>query len=1018
MFGVLKGEGQMVSRRRGFVVVAVLAALGAALPFMRNAQATVPSFTKHDTTFDAIAPAWQQGSPPVGGYQSYPSSTCGATGEGFSDPQWVLVGDTFGAPFDPAKDKVTTLEGQVTSGKLASDDNPIDHHSRDRNFFVFPDPSSAKLLATPGNFVTGEENEHGRIEVEVESAAFPAWAQPTMGDRVHVEGSWIWDCAHGPFRTEIHPPRLVMTLRDAADQAWTKPCATGPNCVDGTVTIPARPGWADAMPGLGSTPIPVTRADVFASSDGGEAREQLTCFAPAACSPADWYQPLKAKSYDLFVPAPPKPDPDAELVTQLIPHPFLACDSDDAPCGQPLDVLAAQPGRFTFTEEPVGNGTGIHIHVDFGGFTEPASHLYGFGFTYEVGWNRSAASASKRVKVTVLGVHIANTMDIDADDDGEFEISALIGDRFRHMILTGPDVEVGNHHLDVPNSSEISVGDYGVQNGGSACALHSDSHADPGPCQTSFEVTLLPGQALRVFFRAEEQDPANTNDEGGTVERITTAAQNYGISATPYTDWFQERTSAGVDALDSGFGSNCAANPCLSITYKIEDDPFPVPPATTISTGAPVVVQGGEAWVTSGSPLTLHATPPNGHPNDALDIHARFWRIGSPAPSESVCGSGTGTAACTLHLNANDGFDGVYAIEYWTVDATSGAIEATQSKEFRVDNTPPTTFALLSGTFLRGWYRSPVTVTLFATDGAGVGVDHTTYIVDGGPFNTYLAPFVVTGDSPAHVVSFASADKLGNAEPLQGAQFQLDATPPTLAVSDASDGTFSYSQDELVNGIFTNAFVIHLTYASADALSGMWEVRVDGTPIPFTGTTYIALPSGISTHSLVAEDTAGNLTALTFTVVSVTIPDGTPVDPQGAGYWKTTAADLSTFLAEVNVVSRAFGAPTNRYADVTLANYQSFLTPGPNPTPNQQVARDLLSAWLNLLAGREPAAETIDLKSVKEWPNVVKNTGGSSITTALNLLRESERRLEQNPSPALLATIQTLLDKLNNAKLN
>ena len=40
----------------------------------------------------------------------------------------------------------------------------------------------------------------------------------------------------------MHPPRLVMTIRDAADQ-WSK----------GATVIPARPGWADTMPGLGTS---------------------------------------------------------------------------------------------------------------------------------------------------------------------------------------------------------------------------------------------------------------------------------------------------------------------------------------------------------------------------------------------------------------------------------------------------------------------------------------------------------------------------------------------------------------------------------------------------------------------------------------------------------------------------------------------------------------------------------------------------------------------------------------------
>lgn len=982
--------------------------------------ATDLAVTAHRPTFDNIAPALNEG---AGGYITS-ASPCTSPGTGYVDPQWRLVnGDT-----------AVTLEGQVTGSKLAWDDNPIDHHSRDRNFFVFPDPFYAHLTAI-GNFHVGEDNEIGRIEVEWESASFPSWALPMEGDRVHVEGSHIWDCAHGDngrYRTEIHPPRLVMTLRDAADQ-WQKDCQAtdppDPDCIDGKVTIPARPGWADTMPGLGSVPVPVTRADIFASSDGGEAREQLTCFSsillppPPGCPP-DWYQDIRG-TYDLFVPAPPRPDQDAQLVTKLVPHPFLTCTSDDD-CGGALDELASHPERFTFTPQDSPAGSGVAIHIDLTG-DEPASLLYGFGFTFEVGWNRVATVVPRRVKVTIEGMHVANTTDSGLDDDGEFEISSLIGDTFRHMLLTGGPKQVGySSNWDVPQTNEVNVGNYGVKSSGSECALDAPGGADPGPCQTQFEVTLLPGQPLRVFLRAEEQNTAATNDELGGVERIATEATNYDIGE--HTEWFQEHTSSGDDALD---GDDCGTpnpTPCLRVTYKIEDDPIPGPATTTLSTGQPTVVQAGETWLTSASDIILKATAPNGpQANDALEIHERFWRTGTPVPADSTCGpGGNGIVFCTLHLNANDGADGQYTLEYWSVDTNTQAIEPPQKATFRLDNTAPTTSASLAGTLVRGWYNTPVTVTLSADDGLGVGVDHTAFNVDGGAFDTYLGPFVVSGDSASHSVSFLSADKLANIETAKSVAFQIDTTPPVLAISNASDGTFSYSQDELVNGVFTNASLIHITYASSDALSGMWEVRVDGTPIGFTGTTDIALPAGISTHNLVAEDVAGNLTTLTFSIVS--IPPGTfvgGIDPQGTGFWKNAVsnaaysnADLANFLAETNIASQAFGPKLNRYDEATLANYLSYISVSPNSITDLKVRRELLSAWLNFMSGREPSTQNVNLKSVSGWQDVVKNTGGSSQTTALNLVREVERRLGESLSATQLQTIQSLLEKLNAGNLN
>ena len=92
---------------------------------------TDPAVTGHVTTFDSIAPALDENAPPPGvvyvpgNTVPFSCTLSGIPGGGF--PQWKLVGDN---------DNAVTLEGQVTSSKLAWDDNPIDHHSRDRNFFV------------------------------------------------------------------------------------------------------------------------------------------------------------------------------------------------------------------------------------------------------------------------------------------------------------------------------------------------------------------------------------------------------------------------------------------------------------------------------------------------------------------------------------------------------------------------------------------------------------------------------------------------------------------------------------------------------------------------------------------------------------------------------------------------------------------------------------------------------------------------------------------------------------------
>jgi len=68
-------------------------------------------------------------------------------------------------------------------------------------------------------------------------------------------------------------------------------------------------------------------------------------------------------------------------------------------------------------------------------------------------------------------------------------------------------------------------------------------------------------------------------------------------------------------------------------------------------------------------------------------------------------------------------------------------------------------------------------VTLEADDGArGHGIEETQYQLDGGAWQTYAAPFVVTGNG-RHTVRFRSVDGTGNVERIKGANFTIAARP-------------------------------------------------------------------------------------------------------------------------------------------------------------------------------------------------------------------------------------------------
>jgi hypothetical protein len=116
--------------------------------------------------------------------------------------------------------------------------------------------------------------------------------------------------------------------------------------------------------------------------------------------------------------------------------------------------------------------------------------------------------------------------------------------------------------------------------------------------------------------------------------------------------------------------------------------------------------------------------------------------------------------------------------------------------------------AALVDQVLRG--DEKITWCLAASDGAGVGVDHIGFVVDPPGFLLpYSSPFDVSSDSASHTVSASAADKLTNTESLAPkASFAIDRTPPSLTIGDAFDGSFHYTQNELVNGMFTNGSIL------------------------------------------------------------------------------------------------------------------------------------------------------------------------------------------------------------------
>lgn len=192
------------------------------------------------------------------------------------------------------------------------------------------------------------------------------------------------------------------------------------------------------------------------------------------------------------------------------------------------------------------------------------------------------------------------------------------------------------------------------------------------------------------------------------------------------------------------------------------------------------------------------------------------------------------------------------------------------------DTSAPQTTAALSGTEgAAGWYTSPVTVTLSASDPDGSAtVAGTYYTADGGATQTYSAPFTISGDGK-HQISFWSVDKAGNVEdktaPSNTVTVQIDATPPAI----------NGSRSPAANNYGWNNTDVTVSFVCSDPASG-------------SGLASCTSPTTLSTEGAgqsvtgTAKDAAGN--SATAKVSGINI-DKTPPTVTYAGNAETYTVD-------------------------------------------------------------------------------------------------------------------------------
>lgn len=204
----------------------------------------------------------------------------------------------------------------------------------------------------------------------------------------------------------------------------------------------------------------------------------------------------------------------------------------------------------------------------------------------------------------------------------------------------------------------------------------------------------------------------------------------------------------------------------------------------------------------------------------------------------------------------------------------------------------PVTVSAASGTAgCSGWYTSPVTVTLTATDRSGTGIKEIHYTLDGATevvIGDVTATIPVSGDA-AHTLSYYAVDYAGNVEAPNTLAVQIDGLVPS--------STSSVSGTAGANGWYKSPVTVQIN--GNDATSGVGSIKYRKKVNGNWGSTVAA----------------GNPAFVSFGNFS-------------------SGGSNGLFSVGYNAVDRACNAETENFVDVNIDSIAPITTYAPSMLPN------------------------------------------------------------------------------------
>lgn len=624
--------------------------------------------------------------------------------------------------------------------------------------------------------------------------AAPEFVWPAVGDRVWVEGRWIFDCGHPSsdtvqgvkFSTEIHPPRALVTYRlnHVAQDSFPLPRVSAPN-------FPAPQSWlpvtgepavlAPDAPNSGPTNVPVTEADIFLSGNGGPANDVCSLVSYPCLGHTGQIVPVNDRNYvfDIYPPgtdylgiarpringtfAVARPVPDASLQWRMVDHsselPAHACGlTRSNPCVTVEPILclldaSTPPPDQTETSCPPAppNPTRLRVILPFAG-----SNANFFAKSILLGWDDVPTPAHNTPSVRTFKVRLhkftVNSNGAGCCNDGDWRVFVNIGGQWRYMSsFFDTDANNGAGILQFDGGSNKCHGDALTENGDDDCFQFDN---------TPFSVSVQDGMPIHVavggFVARGLEDSGSSLYLCRSFPGGCDSPSSFLPIDSPFIDLpFDNDDRIGTYEFDlvapsyfppapyqtESFDCAVQALTGCELQYSVEFSVDEVPPATPpvsapIVFGNPSFSDGSTAFISSGTPLTLTAASA-----DVQGFQYRFHQQGGPLPTYA-------TSPFPVHWNNVRFFTSVGGVSATSLsvsgpDLTDGPydfqysaqsfanlLEPRHTVTLAVDNTPPVS-TIVQPQATAYVHSATLTLSYSTSDGAGSGVASSTPAMDG-----------------------------------------------------------------------------------------------------------------------------------------------------------------------------------------------------------------------------------------------------------------------------------------------